>query len=222
VSESNLKCIKQLNVKTHVKVIPNGFNDKLFYSRDSKNCRNTLNLPLDKKIILTVGYLIEIKGHKYLVDAIGEVVKHRKDILCIIVGSGELKNKLQKQIKKTGLENSIILAGGRPHDEIPIWMNACDVFVLPSLRESFGVVQIEVLACGKPVVSTYNGGSEEIITSKEYGILVEPANSKKLAEAILIALDKDWNNETIKKYAEQYNYERISEEIMKIYNDVSK
>ncbi len=217
VSESNLKCINQLNIKTPVKVIPNGFNAKLFYPRDSKNSRNTLNLPLDKKIILTVGNLVEIKGHKYLVEAISEVVKHRKDILCIIIGSGELKNELQKQIKKIGLENYIILAGGRPHNEIPIWMNACDVFVLPSLRESFGVVQIEAMACGKPVVATKNGGSEEIIVNENIGYLIEPGNPNELAKGIIIALNKEWKPEDIMEHVKQYDWNNIANEIIKIY-----
>ena len=221
VSNSNLECIKKLNVKTPVKVIPNGFRSDLFYLRELKECRKLLNLPLNKKIILTVGDLGEVKGHKYLIGAMREVIKFRKDVLCIIVGSGKLKGKLKKQIKKTGLENYIMLAGGKPHNEIPIWMNACDVFVLPSLRESFGIVQIEAMACGKPVVATYNGGSEEIITSDDYGLLCEPANPKDLAEKILIALDKGWDREKIRKYAERFRWENIAKEILEVYEEVS-
>lgn len=110
--------------------------------------------------------------------------------------------------------------GRKPHNKIPIWMNACDVFVLPSLRESFGVVQIEVMACGKPVVATYNGGSEEIITSEDYGLLCEPANPKELAEKILIALDKEWDDEKILRYAERFRWENIVKDVLEIYNDV--
>ena len=112
------------------------------------------------------------------------------------------------------------LVGGRAHDEIPIWMNACDLFVLPSLRESFGVVQIEAMACGKPVVATYNGGSEEIITSADYGLLCEPANPGELAEKILIALDKEWDCDKIGEYAEQFTWENITEEIVAVYKSV--
>ena len=116
--------------------------------------------------------------------------------------------------------NHVKLAGGRPHNEILIWMDACDLFVLPSLSESFGVVQIEAMACGKPVVSTYNGGSEEIITSEDYGLLCEPANSEELAEKILIALDKEWDCDEIGKYAEQFTWENITEEIVSVYKSV--
>jgi glycosyltransferase involved in cell wall biosynthesis len=89
------------------------------------------------------------------------------------------------------------------------------------LRESFGVVQIEAMACGKPVVATYNGGSEEIIISEDYGLLCEPANPKELAEKILIALDKEWDGEKILRYAERFRWKNIAKEILEVYKDVS-
>lgn len=220
VSNSNLECIKKLDVKTPVKVIPNGFRPDLFYPKNSEECKKILQLPSDKETILTVGNLVEIKGHKYLIEAMNEVVKHRKDVLCIIVGSGKLKNKLEKQIKKLKLEDHVKLVGGKPHDEIPIWVNAADLFVLPSLRESFGVVQIEAMACGKPVVATYNGGSEEIITSGDYGLLVKPANPEELAEKILIGLDREWDYEKIFEYAKQFTWENAAKNILEVYKTV--
>ena len=221
VSNSNLECIKKLSVETPVKVIPNGFRGDLFYPRDLEECRKISNLSINKKVILTVGSLVEIKGHKYLIEAMHEVLKHRKDVICIIVGGGALKYKLKNQIKNLGLENHVKLIGGKPHNEMPIWMNACDVIVLPSLRESFGIVQIEAMACGKPVVATYNGGSEEIITSEDCGYLVEPANPEELAEKILIALDKEWDGEKIRRYAERFRWENIVKEILEVYKRVS-
>ena len=221
VSNSNLECIKKLNVETPVKVIPNGFRNDLFYPRDSNECKKTLNLPFGKKIILTVGNLFEIKGHKYLIEAMQKVVKHKKDVRCIIVGSGDLKGKLERQIRKAGLENHVKLVGGRPHDEIPIWMNACDLFVLPSFNEGNPTVMFEGLGCGKPFVGTKVGGIPEIITSEDYGLLCEPANPEDLAEKILIALDKEWDSNRILEYAEQFTWETIAMKILKIYEGVA-
>ena len=201
--------------------IPNGYNHITFVDLDMHTCRNELDLPLNKKIVLNVGNLYDLaKGHKYLIEAMSEVVKNRNDVLCLIVGGGKLEHKLDKQIKSAGLQDYVKLVGGKPHEEIPIWMNACDVFVLPSLRESFGVVQIEAMACGKPVVATYNGGSEEIITSEDYGLLCEPANLDELAEKILIALDKEWDCDKIREYAEQFTWESIAEEIIAVYKNI--
>ena len=101
-------------------------------------------------------------------------------------------------------------------------MNACDIFVLPSLSESFGIVQVEALACGKPVVATRNGGSEEIIISEEYGYLVETRNAMQLAEKIIQALDKNWNEKVIREYASNFTWEKISKEIVSIYDDLKE
>ena len=109
--------------------------------------------------------------------------------------------------------------GGKPHDKIPIWMNACDVFILPSLAEGNPTVMFECLGCGKPFIGTTVGGEPEIITSNNYGLLCEPANPKVLAEKILIALDKEWDGEKIRSYAERFRWENIAEEIMRVYKE---
>jgi glycosyltransferase involved in cell wall biosynthesis len=220
VSQSNLACIQKLDVSTPVTVIPNGFRSDLFYPRDSLECRKALNLPQDKKIILTVGNLEPVKGQRYLVEAVQRIIRERKNILCVIVGAGKVRTALERQIRSLGLEDYVVLAGGKPHDEIPLWMNACDLFVLPSLRESFGVVQIEAMACGKPVVATRNGGSEEVVISDKYGLLVEPVDPDGLAEKILVALDREWDREAILAYAERFTWENIVKEITTIYQGV--
>ncbi|MDD3247661.1 MAG: glycosyltransferase family 4 protein [Methanosarcina sp.] len=198
--------------------VPNGYNQISFPGPDSQYCKKKLGLPLNNKVILNVGNLYsEVKGHKYLIEAMGEIISKRKDVLCFIVGGGKLENKLKKQIRSAGLEDYIKIVGTRPYTEIPLWMSACDVFVLPSLSESFGIVQIEAMGCGKPVVATYNGGSEEVLISDNYGYLVEPAKPKELAEKILIALDKEWDNEQIKRHAENFKWDIVVEEIREIY-----
>lgn len=217
VSNSNLKFIQKLKVNNHVMVLPNGFKSDLFYMQNSMDCRKKLNLPIDKKIILSIGNLAEVKGHKYLIEAMQEVAIHRKDVLCIIVGMGPLEKNLKKQINAANLQNHFVLAGRKSHNEIPLWINACDVFVLPSVRESFGVVQIEAMACGKPIVATRNGGSEEIIVSDDYGLLVEPRNAHDLAKNIELALNKNWDEEKIVNYVEQYRWEYITKQIQHIY-----
>jgi len=220
VSNSNLECIKELNVKTPVTVLPNGYRSELFHPRNSNECRKKLNLPLDKKIILTVGNLVEIKGHKYLIEAMSEIVKHRKDVLCIIVGGGKLQGKLEKQINAKGLNDHIRLAGGKLHDEIPIWMNACDLFVLPSLNEGNPTVMFECLGCGKPFVGTTVGGVPEIIVSDDYGSVCEPADFKELAENILLSLDREWDSGKIREYAKQFTWDEISKDILDIYSNL--
>jgi len=222
VSGSNLRILtEKLGLpKGRVSLIPNGFDGKLFRTIPQDKVRLSLGIPSEKKIILTVGNLVPGKGHEYLIKAARKVIEKRIDVLFVIVGSGPLRKKLESLMRSLNLENYFYFAGARPHDEIPLWMNASDLFVLPSLRESFGVVQIEAMACGVPVVATRNGGSEEIITSEDYGLLCPSADPECLAEKILIALEKEWDKEKIRKYAEQFRWENIVKQILVVYREV--
>ena len=219
VSRSNQEIlIKRLGIsKNKISLIPNGFNARLFYPIDKIQVRRKLGLPLNKKVILNVANLIPIKGQKYLIEAIEGVARYRKDVLCTIVGDGMLKKDLENQIKKLNLENYVKLVGAKPHSEIPLWMNAADLFVLPSLSEGNPTVMFEALGVGLPFVGTAVGGVPEIITSEDYGLLCPPADPECLAEKILIALDKEWDREKIRKYAEQFTWERIAKQTLEVY-----
>jgi len=201
---------------TCVYTIPNGFSPA-FHPLDTAVARERLGLPGGPKIIFTLGNLIKRKGFNYLIGAMQQVCDHRDDVFCFIGGAGPERERLQGQIDRLHLGERVKLLGSVPGDTLPLWMNACDIFVLPSLSESFGVVQIEALACGKPVVSARNRGSEEIITSDAYGLLVEPSNSGDLADKILVALNHEWDREVIVRYADRYTWENIAKEIIDVY-----
>jgi len=218
VSEKNLHCIREIGVRTNVEVIPNGFNNDVFYPQDKNTCGKILGLPTDRKIILTIGNLVQVKGHTYLISAMAELIKERSDLLCVIVGGGQLKKDLYKQIAAANLKNHIVLAGIKPHSQIPFWINACDVFVLPSLNEGNPTVMFECLGCGKPFVGSMVGGVPEIIVSDHYGFLCEPKNVAQLKEKIMGALEKEWNEVVIADYARQFNWSDITGRIYKIYN----
>lgn len=219
VRQRDISLFENLGIsKNKVFHIPNGFNNSSFFRYETFECRKKLNLPDNKKIILNVGNLYsEVKGHKYLIEAIGEIIKHREDILCVIIGGGKLEPNIRKQIDDLGLENHVILVGSKPHEDIPLWINACDVFVLPSLNEGNPTVMFECLGCNKPFIGTKVGGIPEVITSDDYGLLVEPANAQDLAKQIEIALNKNWDKEKISNYAKQYRWENIASQIVNIY-----
>lgn len=202
--------------------IPNGFDGKKFAKLDVDWCRKELNLPLDKKILLSIGNLVEVKGHKFLVESMAYISKCRDDVICIIIGEGKLKAELDNLIKLYNLDKLVILVGGKPHDEIPLWINACDVFVLPSLNEGNPTVMFECLGCGKPFVGTAVGGIPEIIISENYGHLTDPKNPEKLAKVILLSLDKDWNGKKISDYAKQFDWSEIAKKIVCVYDSVTE
>jgi glycosyltransferase involved in cell wall biosynthesis len=201
--------------------LPNGYEAKVFFPLPIAECREKLNLPKNIRILVTIGHLEDYKGHKYLIDAIKLLVPEKKDIAAYVIGKGSLKDNLTKQIQENKLEDHVILAGGdKSDDEIPLWMNACDIFVLPSLNEGNPTVMFEALGCSKPFVGTRVGGVPEIIVSESYGLLVEPANSKDLADKIKAALEKDWNKQEISQYASQFTWENISKRMITIYESV--
>jgi len=217
VNRKDVPVLKRYN--EHVYSIPNGFSPA-FRPVDTTVVREWLGLPRDIKIIFTLGNLIKRKGFNYLVQAMERVCSQRNEVICYIGGAGPEKGNLQGQIGRLRLGEKVKLLGSVPRDTLPLWMNACDLFVLPSMSESFGVVQIEAMACGKPVVATRNGGSEEIIVSKDYGLLVEPADPNDLAVKILGALDRKWDREAIFKYVERFRWEDITKDIVEIYRQV--
>lgn len=201
-------------------VIYNFVDTEKFTHYKQQDCKKMLKLPENKKIIFSIGRLVERKGYQYLIEAIPDIIKNRKDVLFFIGGKGPIKEKLEEKIQNMGIDEYVKLIGFIPDEILPLWMNACDVYVLPSLRETFPIVMLEALASGKPVVGTKIGAIPEII-GEEYGLLVEPANPKDLAEKILIALEREWNEKKIKKYAEQFTWERIKEGLIEVYKEIS-
>lgn len=202
-----------------VHIIGNGFDNKKFYKMDQYQIREKLSLPQNKKILLSIGNLVEIKGHKYLVDAVNKVSKKRKDIFCIIIGRGIEKDNLQNKIDYYHLNNTIKIINGVKHDDVPTWMNACDLFVLPSLDEGFPTVIPEALACGKPVIASRVGGVPEIVNDEYIGKLFQKKDIDDLATVIIDALNKEWYHERIIKYAKEYTWDNIANKIKYVYKE---
>lgn len=197
-------------------VISNGYDSMLFYPIPKNQCREKLGLPINKKIIINVSNLVKIKGHLYLIDAMVEVVKHRQDVLLIIVGDGYMKNRLTERVKELKLENYIMLVGRKNHEEIPIWLNSSDLFVLPSLAEGNPTVMFESLSCGVPFIGTNIAGIPEIINSEDYGLLVKPRDPRELSQKILYGLQKGWDKTKIIDYAKNFTWGNIAERTVEV------
>ena len=216
VNKVDVPLLKKFN--KNVYSISNGFSSN-FKPMNKNECRSKLHLPMDKKVIFALGGLIKRKGLNYLIDAMKIITEKRKDVLCFIGSTGPLKDKLQKQINELNLQDCIKLIGFVPDELLPIWMNASDLYVLPSLAEGNPTAMFEVLGCGKPFVGTRVGGIPEIITNEKLGYLVEPKEVNGLANAILEALGKDWDREYISNYAKQYSWDEIAKKILGVYNE---
>jgi teichuronic acid biosynthesis glycosyltransferase TuaC len=195
----------------HIDVIPNGVDSTVFHPRDRVHCIKQLNLKHDGKAVLFVGQLLEVKGIIYLVEAVERLVKERKKFTFYFVGEGEGRAKYEDEISRRRLSKYIRFVGNRPHSEIALWMGACEVFCLPSLREGFPNVVLEALFSGRPVVASRVGGIPEMVNERN-GFLVEPQNSLSLAEYLLKALEKDWDHELILNSVSNFTWERAAEQ----------
>jgi len=200
--------------------IVNGYDPTKYFSITKEKARELLDLPQGIEIVLNISRLYSIKGQDYLIKAMADVTKKRSNCRCYIGGNGPERDKLKHQISELGLQDYVHLIGFVPDDKMCLWINACDVFVLPSLNETNPTVMFECLGCGKPFVGTKVGGVPEIITSDDYGLLVEPGNSLDLAEKIDIALNKNWDERKILTYVEQYMWENIASQIVTVYEEI--
>jgi glycosyltransferase involved in cell wall biosynthesis len=219
VSEKNRRIlVEKLKIRDKkITVIPNGFNSQKFNNISQKESREKIKFFENKKIILCIANQNPIKGQEYLIKAMKMVVEKRQDVICFIIGGGSLTKEFDRLINKLNLKNYIKILGLKQHKEIPLWMNSADLFVLPSLNEGNPTVMFEALGTGLPFIGSNVGGIPEIITSEDYGLLVEPANSKNLAEKIIIALNKKWEKDLIRKYAQQFSWDDIARQTLDIY-----
>ena len=134
-------------------------------------------------LFLTVGSLKQIKGYDILLESFAKSKLAEKGCRIVMIGDGEEKQKLEKQIKELGITDFVNLVGSKKKNEIIGWMSICHVFVLSSRNETFSVACVEALSQGLPCIATMCGGPQEIITEKN-GILVPKQNVEALAEAM--------------------------------------
>jgi glycosyltransferase involved in cell wall biosynthesis len=142
--------------------------------------------------ILCVAMHNEKKGIDVLLQAFSLLQKVAPLLTLVLVGDGHLRSDLETLAKTLGISNKVKFLGRKGRPEVAKLILHCEIFVLPSRAEPFGIVLIEAMACRKPVVATMVGGIPEIVENGKNGILVEPDNPKALAEALIAMLqDQD-------------------------------
>lgn len=214
--------IKNLGIKSqNFFVIPMGANTDRFRPRSKVKARRMFNLPLDKKIILFVGHLVQRKGVDYLIKSMEKIIEYEKRIMCIIIGKGTEEKKLKKLSSMLKLNSYIIFLGQKTNEEVAPYMNACDILVLPSLNEGLPVVLCEALAAGKPVVATNVAGTPELVT-KDVGYLVKPKDHTDLAWKIILAVNKKWDVKRILERAEEFSDKKCAKKVVDVYMQILK
>ena len=205
------KMISMGALKEKIVVIPNGVDTILFSPMDRVECRKKLNIPNEQKIVLFMGNLKQIKGLNHLIEAMSRLPD---DIRLILVGSGGERDSLRALAERMGIQARVNFAGSRLHSEIPVWINASDVLCLPSLNEGCPNVVLEAQSCGIPVVATRVGGVSDIIRSSDTGLLVEPAYSDQLSDALKCAIDKKWDRQKIRDSVIKFDWKDNAHEAL--------
>lgn len=204
-----------------ISVINNGYDPNVFFPIDQSDSRKQLGLPISKKIILYVGRLQTIKGLNYLIESMKQVVEKHNNVLLILLGEGSMESELKNMVNKYNLSNYVTFVGSQKHEIIPLWMNACDFLILPSLSEGLPLVLVEASACGKPIIATDVGGVSEA-TDSSSRLLVPPENSRALSMAILKMLNSKYDSSDIIKKNQKFNYNRLVEDIFSLYDRILK
>jgi len=207
--------------------IPLGLNTTRLEIKDEnieefEKIKNKIN---NKKIVLAVGRLVEYKGFEYLVEASRFL---KDDIILLIAGGGPLYDHLQNKINDLSLSNKVLLLG-RIND-VSIFMKNSDLFCLPSIsrNEAFGLVLVEALYFGKPLVTTNVEGSgmNYVNIHNETGLVVSPKDPKALAETMnMILSDKNLYSRFSKNAKErfkEFEINSIADRLINIYQEVLK
>lgn len=208
--------IEELTNRRDIKVIGNLVDLSLFDIRDIKDNK-------DEFIFFSLAFLEGEKGFDTLIKSFSRKFKNKKARL-IIGGDGSQREWLEGIAKSENIESQVTFVGALSREEVSKYMNKCDAFVLASRYETFGVVYIEALASGKPVIGTFNGGAEGII-NENVGILTEIDNVDKLSDAMeyIEKNYKKYNKESLRIYCTQkFSSNVIINKIINVYKEVMK
>ena len=201
-----------------ITVIPNGIEPQDFYMIDKKIARKSCGLEDNKKYILSLSRLSHEKGLEYLFKAFYSL--DAKNTELVVVGDGPLKAKLLRMASDLKIANRVKIIGAVPHNEAYLWYNAADVYCLPSLWEGCPNVIIESLACGTPVVSTEVGGIPDLVPCNDYGFLVPPGDPASLANALNNVLKKNWDRDSIARYASKNTWSHVADSVIEVFKSV--
>lgn len=193
----------------NIEVIPNGV--------DLKRFENLKRQSHEGFFVMTVARLEKVKGVEYLIRAFARPgLLGRSGLKLLVIGDGSERKNLENLTEELDLEEKVKFLGQIPPEGIPEYLTMADCFVLPSLKEGFGIAVLEAMAAGVPVVASRVGGILDIIEDGKTGLLVEPGNPEAMTRAISeIYSGRKFYKIDFKKY----DWQNIAERVFKIYEN---
>lgn len=215
-----------------ITVIPAGVDTQLFYPRNKAQVRRELGLPdLDTPILLFVGRIERLKGIDTLLESVAVVSRtcSGRDLKVLIVGGGGQTEEENSEIRRVSqlhrelnLEDQVEFVGSKPQEMLPLYYSAADITIMPSHYESFGMVAIESMASGTPVIASNVGGLQYTVKDGETGFLVPEENHFALAEQVHNLLkNADLRAQMGRQAAEhalQYSWQNIAAQVADVYD----
>ena len=209
LSQEEIDYLKRFAHNSRIKFQTMGIEDEYFEPMKKSIARKKLGLPLNKKIILFLGRINNVKGVRYLLDA----MENLEDVGLKLIGWGDL-DEFQSYAKEKKLKNVEFL-GPIFGEKKLVYLSASDALVLPSSKEGAPVTVMEALARNLPVVASRVGGVALMIKNGENGLIIKPKSSEEIVKAVRKILT--WENRDVRKYAERYRWKKIVEETVKEY-----
>ena len=206
----------QLGVPSdRISVLRNGV-DLDFFRPPENRSRLRKTFRVSGKVLLSVGDLKPLKGHDLAIRALKELT----DVRLFIAGDGPQRLQLIELVNALQLDKRVTFLGIVSPDELKQYYGLADVLVLPSSREGMSNVLLEALACGTPVVATAVGGTPEVITAPEAGILIDERTSRSLANGIRRLLSDYPDRAATRRLAETYSWSEPSRKLFRLFSDL--
>ena len=222
VSNHSAKYLNSRGISLYkIAIVPNGVDfDSFNRYAESDIIKKIGNKFGENKIILYVGPLIKRKGLEHLIRGMKNVLSKRTDVFLVLVGKGKNEKKLTRLSLQLGIAENVVFEGFVEEKSLPAYYTSCDIFVLPSLQEGFGMVLVEAMACGKPVIASNNTAIPEVVG--DAGVLVDPRSPNGLADAIIDLLNdeekmRELGEKALKRVQENFTWDSSADKLLRIY-----
>lgn len=182
-------------------VLRNGVDTELFHEEPRVSVRERLGL--SGIVAVSVGNLIELKGHHLVIEAL----QNLPEVSLIIIGDGPEAHRLKELVKRYNLESRVRFVGVIPQTELRAYYSAADLLILASSREGWPNVLLEAMACGTPVVATRVWGVPEIVAAPEAGVLVDDRSAAALAQGVRHLLEANIERHHTRAYAGRFGWD---------------
>jgi len=190
-----------------VHVLRNGVDLSFFSPGDRSAARRSLGF--ESPTILSVGNLIEAKGHHLAIESL----RHLEDTRLIVIGAGGYEHTLRRLVSSLALDERVSFAGSLPPETLREYYRAADALFLLSRREGMPNVVLEAIACGTPVVASDVGGVGEVLSSPDAGELVSDRGGKEAAAAWRALQERGIDRNRVRHHAEQFSWDRTIERL---------